>query len=193
MCSTYLSPGNLTHLEDSSLLRSIMPLSRLLQKSNTPTPSFPGARWGGGGVGGCKKNVSHFFIVENQLAHTNSTLYARITPQWLTEPRWLWLSVPWQIAHELVSLIGSNTMPGQHIRPTDLVEGVCVFNIITRDKTSETLIPTINFTWHASKMYGKFSSINYQAQQRVGVLSSVSHKGLYRGWQMLQHYIIYCG
>ena len=32
-----------------------------------------------------------FFKVENKLAHTNSTLYARIGPQWLSEPRRLTL------------------------------------------------------------------------------------------------------
>ena len=30
----------------------------------------------------------------DQLAHTNSTLYARICPQWLGELRRLWLKVP---------------------------------------------------------------------------------------------------
>ena len=29
--------------------------------------------------------------------HTNSTLYARISLQWLNELRWLWPSAPWQI------------------------------------------------------------------------------------------------
>ena len=44
-------------------------------------------------------------------------LYARIGPQWLSKLRWLWLSVPCQIVCELISLIGSHTIPGQHYQP----------------------------------------------------------------------------
>ena len=33
----------------------------------------------------------------DQLAHINSTLYARISPQWLSELRQLWPSVAWQV------------------------------------------------------------------------------------------------
>ena len=39
----------------------------------------------------------------NQLAHTSSTLYARISPRWFSELRRLWPNVPWQVACELVS------------------------------------------------------------------------------------------
>ena len=47
--------------------------------------------------------------------HTNSFIYTRIRLQWLSELRWLWLSVPWQVACMLAHfLIGSLTMPGQH-------------------------------------------------------------------------------
>ena len=39
-----------------------------------------------------------FFVVVvgsgNQLAHTNSTLWTRISPQWLSELRRLWPNVP---------------------------------------------------------------------------------------------------
>ena len=38
------------------------------------------------------------------------TLYARISPQWLWELRWLWTSIPWRVACELVSLIGLHTI-----------------------------------------------------------------------------------
>ena len=50
----------------------------------------------------------HFFFFffgggsGDQLANTNSTLYARISPQWLSKLRQLWLNVPWQVC-ELVS------------------------------------------------------------------------------------------
>ena len=51
-----------------------------------------------------------FFFFNNQLAYANSTLWARIRPQWLNELG----SVPWRIACELVYLTGSHTLPGQH-------------------------------------------------------------------------------
>ena len=35
--------------------------------------------------------------------HTNSTLYARISPQWFSKLRWLWPDDPWQVACELIS------------------------------------------------------------------------------------------
>ena len=41
------------------------------------------------------------FFSGAQLAHTNSTLYARIGPLWLSRLRWLWPSVPWQVVYEL--------------------------------------------------------------------------------------------
>ena len=39
----------------------------------------------------------------DKLVHTNSTLYAKISLQWLSKLRRLWPSVPWQVACELVS------------------------------------------------------------------------------------------
>ena len=59
-----------------------------------------------------------FFLTGDQLAHTNSTLYARIGPQWLSERRRLWPSVSRRVACEPVSLIDSHSMPGQHSQPT---------------------------------------------------------------------------
>ena len=58
-----------------------------------------------------------FFVSGDQLACTNSTLKARIRPQWLSRLRQLWMSVPWHVC-ELVPLLGSCTMPGQHSQPT---------------------------------------------------------------------------
>ena len=43
--------------------------------------------------------------------HTNYTLNARISPQWLSDLRRLWLSVPLRVACELVFLVGFHTMP----------------------------------------------------------------------------------
>ena len=57
-----------------------------------------------------------FFLNGDQLVHINSILYARIGPMWLgtgSVP-----SVPWRVACELVSLIGSHTMPWQDSQPT---------------------------------------------------------------------------
>ena len=47
--------------------------------------------------------VCLFFLSGDQLAHTNSTLYARISPQWLSELGRLWPAVPLQVAGKLVS------------------------------------------------------------------------------------------
>ena len=44
-----------------------------------------------------------FLLSGNYLAHTNSTLYARISPQWLGELRRLWPNVSWVVVCELVS------------------------------------------------------------------------------------------
>ena len=51
------------------------------------------------------------FFSRDQLVHANSTL-------WLSKLRWLWLNVLWWVACELLPLIGSHTMPGQHSQPT---------------------------------------------------------------------------
>ena len=70
-----------------------------------------------------------FFLSGYQLVKTNSILWARIGPQCSWELRWLWPSVPWEGLSQLVSLIGSYIMPGQHtqLTPTSLSQGVCVF------------------------------------------------------------------
>ena len=62
-----------------------------------------------------------FFIWSgDQLAHSNSTFYARIGLQWLSKLRWLWPSILWWVACKLMSLIGSHTdtMPWQNNQPT---------------------------------------------------------------------------
>ena len=62
--------------------------------------------------------------------HTNSTLYARTSPQWLSELRRLWPNVPRQVACELVSgevptlCLDSGIVSPLRLR---LVKGVCVF------------------------------------------------------------------
>ena len=70
--------------------------------------------------------VYHSFIFNgDQLVHTNFTLCAMTSPQWLSELGRLWPSVPGRIACELVFLRGSHAMPGQHSQPvpTSLGEG----------------------------------------------------------------------
>ena len=37
--------------------------------------------------------------------HANSTLYARISQQWLNERRRLWLSVPWRVTYLLFKIL----------------------------------------------------------------------------------------
>ena len=67
------------------------------------------------------------FLSGDELAHTNSTPEARISPQWLNELIRLWPSVPWRTTCELGSLICFHTMPGQHGQPTQTSLGqVCM-------------------------------------------------------------------
>ena len=62
--------------------------------------------------------------------HTNSTFYARISLQWLSELRRLWPNVPWQVACELFPdrfphlYLDSGIVSLLWLR---LVKGVCVF------------------------------------------------------------------
>ena len=44
------------------------------------------------------------------LMHTNSTLWARISPQWLSKLRWPWWSIPWPVLCKLISLISHLTI-----------------------------------------------------------------------------------
>ena len=64
------------------------------------------------------------------LEHTSSTLYTRISPQWLSELRRMWPNVPWQVACQLVSgeVRALRLNRGRFI-PLRLrwVKGVCVF------------------------------------------------------------------
>ena len=92
--------------------------------------------YGGGGGGGfflacedfgrmfdhsfpvCAFFFPFFFSSEDQLMHTNSILYARIGPQWLSELGQLW---PCSLTRCVRARfrIGSLTMPGQrHSQPT---------------------------------------------------------------------------
>ena len=81
-----------------------------------------------------------------QLVYSNSTLYARIGLQWLSELRRPWPSFPRRDACEFVSLIGSHIMPGQHSQPTPTLLGqgclVCVFR--------NNLPPTFLAEWPGS-------------------------------------------
>ena len=77
--------------------------------------------WGfGGKVQSAFLACAFFFfgLSWDQIAHTIFLSYDRISPQWLSELRRLWPSVSWWVACELISLIGSHTMPGQHSQPT---------------------------------------------------------------------------
>ena len=68
------------------------------------------------------------FYRGDQLEHINSTLYASIGLQWLSELRRLLPSLPLRFACELVSLIGSHTIPDNIVSPLRLywVKEVCV-------------------------------------------------------------------
>ena len=59
-----------------------------------------------------------YFSLKWRSACTHHTLQAKSSPQGLSEIRRLWTSVPSWVVCEFVSLIGTNTMPGQHSQPT---------------------------------------------------------------------------
>ena len=60
-----------------------------------------------------------FFFFFKRPAHTHHfhSVRSRSRWQWFCEPRRLWTNVPWRVACELDSLMGSNTLPGQHNQP----------------------------------------------------------------------------
>ena len=60
-----------------------------------------------------------FFLKRNSARqHQFHSFKPRINRRLLSELRRLWTSVPWQVACELVSLMGFHTVPGQHSQPT---------------------------------------------------------------------------
>ena len=80
----------------------------------------PACHWSGGG--GFSLTCQDFWRMFDHsvpaCAFSPPTHVARISPQWLSELRRLWLSVFWRVACELVFLIDSHTTPGQHRQPT---------------------------------------------------------------------------
>ena len=54
------------------------------------------------------------------MGHQFHSIRPRISPQWFIGLRWLWTTVPrWEgLACELISLMGSHTVPGQHSQST---------------------------------------------------------------------------
>ena len=73
-----------------------------------------------------------FFQSGDQFANTNSTFMTRISPQWLSELRWLWTSIPWRVACKFVFLMDSHTMMpmlGEHNQPIPTwLKGLYVFS-----------------------------------------------------------------
>ena len=71
-----------------------------------------------------------FFESRDQLMHISSTRLAKISQQRQSELRWLWTSLPWWVACELVYLTDSHNMPGHHSQPilTSLGKSVCSFS-----------------------------------------------------------------
>ena len=72
-----------------------------------------------------------YFYVQISSRAFSFALSARISPQCFRELRRLWTSVPWRVVCELVSLIGSYIMPGQHNQttPTSFARAVRLLNI----------------------------------------------------------------
>ena len=86
-----------------------------------------------------------FFLSGDSLSHTNSTLLGRISPQWLSELRRLWPSVPWWVACELVSwYLSTLCLDSGIVSPLRLhwVKGVRVFRC--------NLPPALLLVWQGS-------------------------------------------
>ena len=82
---------------------------------------------------------------------TNSTLSDRTSVQWLSELRQLWMSVPWWVACELISLMGSHTVPEQQSQstPTSLGQGYNVCLAVPPTYTSNRGVEqTLNKSQH---------------------------------------------
>ena len=63
-------------------------------------------------------NDLHVMLLFARLARADQFHSLGHSPQWLCELIWLWTSVPWRVACELVTLIGSHTKRGQNSQPT---------------------------------------------------------------------------
>ena len=112
--------SNLT-LHDASAVVVVVAFSSLARIPKSVLPLIP-----------CLCFFFFFFFFWNggQKTYTNSTLHARISPQWLTKLKRLWPNVYWQVACELVSgkvhtiCLDSGTVSPLRL---DWVKGVCVF------------------------------------------------------------------
>ena len=85
-----------------------------------------------------------FFLLK-WLAHTNSTLYAMISPQWLSELRRLWPSVHWRVVCEFASWsVPTLCLDSGIVSPLRLrrVKGECVFKF--------NLLPALLAEWPGS-------------------------------------------
>ena len=86
--------------------------------------------WGLGRMFDCLFSACTFLKSGDKPAHAISILYARISPQWFSELRWLWLNVPWQVAHELnYRQVPTLCLDSSIVSPLRLhwVKGVCMF------------------------------------------------------------------
>ena len=59
-----------------------------------------------------------FFVCFKVEINLRALCWSRISPQWLSELRWPWESIPWPVVCDFVSLMGYHTIPGQHNQPT---------------------------------------------------------------------------
>ena len=80
------------------------------------------------------KDIPFFLSSKAEMACTHQchSFRPKISPHWLSELRWLWTSVPWRVACELVSRMGFRILLVQHsqLTPTSLsqLKRVCVFS-----------------------------------------------------------------
>ena len=61
---------------------------------------------------------SSFLKWRSACVHQFHSFRWRINLQWLSKLRWLWMSIPWWVVCELISLMGSHTLLEQHSQPT---------------------------------------------------------------------------
>ena len=102
---------------------------RFLWVSVVASSSLAGILWEYSAIHSLPAIKNFLFEVEISSRTINSTFCARISPQWLSELRWLWPNVPWQVACELISgQFPTLCLDSSIVSPLWLcwVKGVCV-------------------------------------------------------------------
>ena len=71
-----------------------------------------------GSLGKVPHIIPLFFLWRSAHIHQFHYFRPRISPQWHRKLKWLWTHIPWQVACELISTMGSHIVPRQQSKPT---------------------------------------------------------------------------